>query len=34
MRTQGESLGDEYSEFSKDWYETNKKIEPNFDNIF
>ena len=34
MRSQGEALGDEYSEFSKEWYETNKKIEPNFDSIF
>lgn len=34
MRTQGEALGDEYSEFSKEWYETNKQIEPDFDSIF
>ncbi|WP_046743442.1 hypothetical protein [Kordia zhangzhouensis] len=34
MRSQGEALGDEYSEFSKEWYETNKNIEPNFDSIF
>lgn len=34
MRTQGESLGDEYSEFSKDWYEDNKAVEPDFDSIF
>jgi len=34
MRTQGEAVGDEYSEFSKDWYETNKSIETDFDSIF
>ncbi len=34
MRTQGEALGDEYSEFSKKWYEFAKEHEPKFDEIF
>lgn len=34
MRTQGEALADEYSEFSKKWYDFAKENEPNFDEIF
>jgi len=34
MRTQGEALGDEYSEFSKKSYELWKETEPDFDIIF
>jgi len=34
MRTQGEAFGDEYSEFSKKWYDFAKEHEPNFDDIF
>ncbi len=34
MRTQGEALGDEYSEFSKEWYDFAKAHEPDFDEIF
>ncbi|SIS92031.1 hypothetical protein SAMN05421786_103110 [Chryseobacterium ureilyticum] len=34
MRTQGEALGDEYSEFSKGWYDFAKEHEPDFDEIF
>jgi hypothetical protein len=34
MRTQGEALGDEYSEFSKGWLEFAKENEPKFDEIF
>ncbi|OCA69352.1 hypothetical protein BBI01_14475 [Chryseobacterium artocarpi] len=34
MRTQGEVLGDEYSEFSKGWYDFAKEHEPDFDEIF
>jgi hypothetical protein len=34
MRTQGEAFGDEYSEFSKKWYDFAIENEPNFDEIF
>lgn len=34
MRTQGEAFADEYSEFSKGWYDFAKEHEPNFDEIF
>jgi|GEM_PF-3341083 len=34
MRTQGEALGDPYSEFSKESYEKWKQLEPDFDRIF
>lgn len=34
MRTQGEALADEYSEFSKGWYDFAMEHEPNFDSIF
>lgn len=34
MRTQGEAIGDEYSEFSKKWYDFAKEHEPDFDEIF
>jgi len=34
MRTQGEAFGDEYSEFSKKWYDFAKEHEPDFDEIF
>jgi len=34
MRSQGEALGDEYTEFSKNWYDFAKKNEPDFDEIF
>lgn len=34
MRTQGEAFGDEYSEFSKKWYDFAKEHEPYFDEIF
>lgn len=34
MRTQGEAFGDEYSEFSKGWYDFAKEHEPDFDEIF
>ena len=34
MRNQGEALGDEYSEFSKKWYDFAKEHEPKFDEIF
>lgn len=34
MRTQGEALADEYSEFSKKWYDHATSVEPDFDNIF
>lgn len=34
MRTQGEAFGDEYSEFSKEWYDFAKAHEPDFDEIF
>ena len=34
MRTQGEALADEYSEFSKGWYDHAVSVEPDFDAIF
>lgn len=34
MRTQGEALADEYSHFSKEWYEGALEVEPKFDEIF
>lgn len=34
MLTQGEAFNDEYSEFSKKWYDFAKAHEPNFDDIF
>ncbi len=34
MRTQGEALADEYSQFSKKWYDFAKENEPHFDEIF
>lgn len=34
MRTQGEAFADEYSEFSKKWYDFAKEHEPKFDEIF
>lgn len=34
MRTQGEALADEYSEFSKKWLDFAKANEPRFDEIF
>lgn len=34
MRTQGEALADEYSGFSKKWYDSAKENEPDFDRIF
>ncbi|WP_299332895.1 hypothetical protein [uncultured Psychroserpens sp.] len=34
MRTQGESFADEYSEFSKKWYDHANVVEPDFDSIF
>jgi len=34
MRTQGEALADEYSQFSKRWYDNAKSREPKFDEIF
>ena len=34
MRTQGEALADEYSEFSKAWYDFAIEHEPDFDRIF
>ncbi|WP_346986178.1 hypothetical protein [Chryseobacterium sp. POE27] len=34
MRTQGEAFADEYSEFSKEWYDFAKEHEPQFDEIF
>jgi hypothetical protein len=34
MRSQGEALGDEYTEFSKKWYDFAKENEPDFDEIF
>lgn len=34
MRTQGEAFADEYSEFSKGWYDFAKENEPDFDHIF
>lgn len=34
MRTQGEVIADEYSEFSKKWYEHALSVESDFDNIF
>ncbi|MDP9958660.1 hypothetical protein [Chryseobacterium lathyri] len=34
MRTQGEALADEYSEFSKKWYDFAIANEPDFDEIF
>lgn len=34
MRTQGEALGDPYSEFSQEGYEKWKLLEPDFDRVF
>jgi hypothetical protein len=34
MRSQGEAINDEYSEFSFKWYQWVKEKEPEFDNIF
>ncbi|GGG07800.1 hypothetical protein GCM10011344_05430 [Dokdonia pacifica] len=34
MRTQGEAFADEYSGFSKKWYDSAKENEPDFDRIF
>lgn len=34
MRTQGEATADEYSEFSLEWYDWVKSVEPKFDAIF
>jgi len=34
MRSQGEAFADEYSQFSKKWYDHAKKVEPRFDEIF
>ena len=34
MRTQGEAFADEYSGFSKRWYDSAKENEPDFDHIF
>ncbi|WP_299883598.1 hypothetical protein [uncultured Lacinutrix sp.] len=34
MRTQREALADEYSEFSKKWYDHAINVEPDFDKIF
>ncbi len=34
MRIQGEATGDEYSEFSYNWYKDVKSKEPDFDSLF
>jgi hypothetical protein len=34
MRSQGEAIGDSYSEFSKEWLDDARSIEPQFDEIF
>jgi hypothetical protein len=34
MRSQGEAINDEYSEFSLKWYQWAKEKEPAFDEIF
>ena len=34
MRVQGEATGDDYSEFSLEWYKNVKSKEPDFDLIF
>ena len=34
MRTQGEALANEYSEFSRKWYDHAINVEPDFDKIF
>lgn len=34
MRTQGEAFNDEYSEFSKGWYEHAISVESDFEEIF
>lgn len=34
IRTQGEALGDEYTAFSKKWYDSAKEREPQFDEFF